>query len=258
MTVSGYKFTENETKADGGAINNRGNNLTVNNCEFTSNKALKQNGIDGYGGAIFMFQGTLNMDVNATKVTRFEKNEATYGGAVYQKAGSITIHNAVFDENKGGWNGGAIYHKKEVTLKDCHFTANTTVSKGGALANEGGTLVATNCEFIGNISDDEGGVYRQASSGKGTFTMCTFNNNTAKNTGGGAIKFNTGSLMIDDCTFTGNKATKGDANGHDIRLSTTTTKPTIKNSTFKKSNVRDSEGTAGAYTDGGNNTLVTE
>ena len=65
--------------------------------------------------------------------------------------------------------------------------------------------------------------------------------------------------MIEGCTFSGNQATDGDTYGHDIKMNTTTTLPTIKNSTFNPDNVRDSAGTAAAYKDdGGNNTAVTE
>ena len=91
-----------------------------------------------------------------------------------------------------------------------------------------------------------------------TINDCVFKGNKALkqnniNGLGGAIKFNTGTWTIDGCTFSGNTATKGDANGHDIKMSTTTTLPTIKNSTFNTANVRDSEGTANAYKDGGGN-----
>lgn len=259
LTVSGYKFTGNETKADGGAINYRGTaTLTVNDCEFSSNKALKQNDINGLGGAIFMFQGTLNMDVDKTTVTTFEGNHATNGGAIAQKAGTANISNAEFTSNQGQWNGGALYHKKTVNLTNCKFTSNTTESKGGAVCSEGGTLNATNCTFTGNTSNDEGGAYRLANSGTATLTGCTFTNNEAKNTGGGAIKFNTGTLTIDGCKFSGNVATKGDVNGHEIKLSTDPTsdtyyRPTIKNSEFDPSKVRNLAGDSNAYIDGGNN-----
>ncbi len=262
LTVSGYKFTSNVSDSNGGAINNRGSNVTVNDCKFFSNKAVSPtvNGktINAYGGAIFMNDGTLNIDKDMSTVTKFEGNEAMYGGAIAQRAGTTTIHNANFTSNKGGWNAGAVYSMRTMNLINCDFTSNTTASKGGAICGEGGTLNVTNCDFTKNVSNDEGGACRLAAGITATITGCTFKENEAKNVGGGAIKFHGNTLTLDGCTFTGNTATKGDANGHDIKLSTTTTKPTIKNSTFNPSKVRDSAGTANAYNDGGENTLVTQ
>lgn len=257
LKIEGTKFSENQTNAGsnkgGGAIyNHNDTTVTIDDCTFTLNKAIKPSNDNSYGGAIYMNKGQLI--IGNTKGSYFEGNEATYGGAIYISAqSSTTMTDTDFLSNKGGWNGGAIYHHGTVTLMNCDFTSNTTASKGGAICSEVGSLTATDCVFTGNISEDEGGAYRLANGGTAILTGCTFANNEAKNTGGGAIKFNGNTLTIDGCTFTDNKATKGDEYGHDIKMAYSTPIPTIQNSEFDPSKVRSSDGKSNAYIDGGGN-----
>lgn len=266
LSVTGYTFTSNSARySDGGAINFRGTTLTVDDCDFISNTVTKKSSsYDAYGGAIFMNAGTLYLGQNAG--CYFNGNKGTNGGAIYFLDGTSYLYDSNFMSNTASWNGGALYlaSAATVTVSNNDFTSNTASGRGGAICNEGGTIYVSDSDFISNTAGYEGGAFRMASSGTATFTNGKFENNTANcngsetGRGGGAVKFNTGTLTIEGYTFSGNTATGGDTYGHDIKMNTTSTLPTLTNCTFNESNVRDSAGTAAAYTDGGGNTLVTD
>ena len=258
-TIRGCEFVNNIAKEAGALHVGNSGKVSVYTSEFTSNSATTNGGAvsSNGGGAYNIYTSTFT--TNST---------TTNGGAIYvNSTGTILVEGSEFDGNKAtGNNGGAIYANKTftITVNTTDFKNNYAKNRGGAICNEGGTVKCTTCDFTYNTAGTEGGAYRQASSGTGELISCTFENNTAScggseaARGGGAIKLNTGSLTIDGCTIKNNTATGGATFGHDIKLNTTTTKPTIKNSTFNASNVRDSAGTEKAYTDGGGNTLVTE
>lgn len=261
-TITECEFASNSAKEAGALHVGSSGKVSVSTSEFTKNSATTN------GGAVSSdTAGAYNIDDS----TFTENSATTNGGAIYvNSTGTILVEGSEFNGNKAtGNNGGAIYVYKTftITVNTTDFKNNYAKNRGGAICNEGGTVNCTTCDFTYNTAGTEGGAYRQASSGTGELISCTFENNTAScvgndtnepTRGGGAIKLNTGSLTIDGCTIRNNTATGGDSFGHDIKLSTTTTKPKIKNSTFNASNVRDSAGTESAYADDGGNTIVTE
>ena len=106
--------------------------VTVDNCEFTSNKSL-----DKQGGAI----AYSNIDADNA---------------------SLKVIGGSFTENKGNY-GGAIYISgfdyEEVKITGASFTANEATSEnGGAICSEEiGSLSLANCRITGNISASAGG-----------------------------------------------------------------------------------------------------
>lgn len=273
LDITNCKFTDNTTEANGGAIYGGTNQIitiTGGDVDMAIFSGNKSSGSSNYGGAIGVGSGKIDVDQY-----KFIDNIAKYrGGAIYVTGSTVNsqeayseITNSYFENNQSTTNnGGAMFinGSGRVNVEKTNFYDNYASVRGGAICNEGGTVTFTTCDFTYNEAGTEGGAYRQAASGTGQLINCKFENNTAScggseaARGGGAIKLNTGSLTIDGCVIGNNTATGGVTFGHDIKLNTTTNKPTITNSTFNPSNVRDSAGTESAYTDGGGNTLVTE
>ncbi len=138
LKIEGTMFSMNQTNAGsnkgGGAIfNSYDNNVTIDDCTFTSNKAIKPLNDNSHGGAIYMNQGQLVM--GNTKGSYFEGNEATYGGAIY------------------------ISDTASAILKNTEFTSNIAESEGGAIKFAGTALTIDGCIFTGNkaIQGDEYG-----------------------------------------------------------------------------------------------------
>ena len=88
-----------------GAIYNDGGVLSLTNCKFIGNKAMR------HGGAIF------NSD--SSKITKFVK--------------------CTFDGNSAGSSGGAIFNEGMVSsVLEGDFVGNVAKQSGGAFSNNGG------------------------------------------------------------------------------------------------------------------------
>ncbi|NCS47860.1 MAG: cadherin [Microcystis aeruginosa BK11-02] len=108
-TITQADFLQNRS-ANGGAIYNNRNNVSVTNANFTLNIA---DGSNSVGGAIY------NQDSNNLQVinaTFSRNNAASAGGAIYQYNGSgagaiaTTITNSTFSGNAAG-SGSALYNQ---------------------------------------------------------------------------------------------------------------------------------------------------
>ena len=134
LTVADSTFTGDQTRYDGGAIDNGdggSGTLTVTDSTFTGNSAA----IDG--GAI------ANVD---------------NGGS-----GTLTVTDSTFSGNQSGGNGGAIDNADDtgsgtLTVTDSTFSGNQSGGNGGAIDNAddtgSGTLTVTDSTFTGNKYGD--------------------------------------------------------------------------------------------------------
>lgn len=205
--VNGATFTANKSTA-GGAICNF-EKLTVTNCVFTENEATaSSNG----GGAIWSSGYVLTVENS-----EFTSNKADLGGAILSR-NALTVTETDFKSNTAKTKGGAarIESNAATTFTDCDFISNSAPS-AGAISREssgGGTLNFSKCNFEGNFATTgEGGAMLLQSNPSTTIDNCTFTGNTAK-TYGGAIKNNsvTNAMQINNSTFTENSAeSKGGA-----------------------------------------------
>ncbi|MEP6487962.1 DUF4347 domain-containing protein [Microcoleus vaginatus] len=279
----------NEATSAGGGIQTGGSStLTLENCQVNNNVA-------GFGGGIHTgFRSTTNV-INS----KFSGNDGSLadntergGGAIATKSGGVlTIKDSEFTNNKGSYGGAVNNLLGSMTIENSKFTGNRTdKGVGGAVYVDGanasgpnatpgpvaGNIAIRNSVFDGNIGTGEGGaaflfgylqdkvvlenstfINNQAvknSSGTGgsgggvrhgnvdlTVTNCTFANNKAEDNGGGLWFGENGNVSIVNSTFSGNSAAKlggGMVAGNRDFFSTN-----IVNSTFAKN-------TAGEYSGG--------
>ena len=188
-TVENCNFTDNKATGDygrGGAVyfNHDG---TVKNCNFVNNTASDE------GGAIWIYSGTVTN-------CNFVDNKASYDSGALYFSSSGTVKNCNFVNNTAP-DGGAI-RMYSGTVKNCNFVNNTASDDSGAIKMYSGTV--KNCNFVNNTASDDGGAIRFSDSG--TVTNCNFTDNSARN--GGAIRFN-GEGTVTNCNFTNNTVTNG-------------------------------------------------
>ena len=161
VNVTDTDFSDNTASA-GGAIGEGygGASITVTGGTFSGNTA-------SYGGAIFMYAGS----VTATDTT-FTDNSAGYGGAVAgnldgSSDGNITLDGVTMNDNTSTSYGGAIYDARgTVTLTDCALYDNSA-RYGGAVALQpaSGSSVSGICTgstttaagIWGNLASSKGG-----------------------------------------------------------------------------------------------------
>lgn len=158
---SGIKFVNGYLTSDtfgGGGIYAGGigvNILDITNCWFDNNVCPSVGGNGGIGGAINMFQGTLNV-VDST----FTSNKSLDGdaGAIFfilynlnsNDYGLVNITRSTFIGNSAKQNGGAIEFSAQGSLKTGQ-TFSVSISKNTFIANtatNGGAIAANNSAGI--------------------------------------------------------------------------------------------------------------
>lgn len=197
-------------------------------------------------------QGTYSGEESVVEVTLkggiIMGANGSYGGAIMAKDDTpddtkihLSIENVNFVNNTSSAQAGAIYGNSVlIALDNVSFVANSSVL-GGAMHFSKGELTTKNCQFIGNISEDNGGaiyltndttVYVDGTedgnngsifsynvgqnggallaAGETTLYNTTFDHNTAT-AGGGAVYVNTGICNAYGVSFTNNASTTGQA-----------------------------------------------
>jgi hypothetical protein len=188
---------QNKAGGNGGgiAIENYNTGI-VNNCTISGNLA----GGSGGGG---IFCGSSTLTVNSSKIQ--DNNTQQLGGGIYD-GGDVTVSNSTIQGNtaagvgNGTDGGGGIENLSRLTVNDSTITGNSaTTGNGGAIANNGLSLIVTNSTFSENSA---GGFGSGIFGGNSTITSSTFTGNS----GSGDVLFNTGAntLTVSDCTISDN------------------------------------------------------
>ena len=195
--VSGAFFEGNEARDnDGGAIFSNGRS-TVENSNFTNNKAKR-------GGAIFAIEGNVVMSY-------FEGNDAmAEGGAIYFSS-FATVDSSSFIGNNASItnrNGGAIYFSAKGNVTASEFMNNEAVNGGAVFFNNGGNVKLSG--FDNNHAELRGGAlfFNQISYCVGELGNNNFTANSAKE--GGAVYFIAVGNLYDN-NFISNSAENGGA-----------------------------------------------
>lgn len=139
--ITGVTLTNgSNTTSGGGAINNRGFILTLNNCELNNNSATGQQG------------GALNNGPSSTASVldcSFSGNSASSGGAV-NNSGFLNVQNSTFNGNIASvGNGGAILNSGLADVASSTIAGNKASALGGGIDNTG-TIAVSNSIVAGN------------------------------------------------------------------------------------------------------------
>ncbi len=178
------------------------------------------NNTGSWGGAISSLGYMNTEDYTVTVMdSKFEGNNATFGGAIFVESANLIVENSTFENNRGvgvgssgtsNTQGGAIIvHPAGSSAKitDSTFIANSA-NIGGAVSLPGvdEDSLIDNCTFIDNTASADGGALYFWTEGAGvTVKDSEFVNNTAPY--GGAIENEgIGDLTVDNCIFTENTA----------------------------------------------------
>ena len=152
---------------------------------------------------------------------------STAGGTpnfrILSASGGITLSGLELRNGKTTGSGGGVYAAASVTATNCRFLGNMTEtngSGGGVFAET--SVTATNCYFESNTTGTTGsggGAY--TFSGDLTVTDCTFYNNISAYAGGGVCSGN--AVIAENCTFTDNMSTYDSGGGVFATTSVTAT-----------------------------------
>ncbi len=212
VTMTDCAFTDNASRGYGGAIYATRHDvttekrvLTVKNTEFTRNTAQG-------GGAV-----NLTAAVQAYfKDVVFTENVSLdgYGGAIYLPNGNLEIDKAVFTGNTSSSSGGAIYMTggSVAKLNDVTAVDNEAAASGGFLYSTNARLDLYNSTVQNNTAGVNGGgvaLYQDAAS---NIYATVFDGNVSEANGGGLFLYTDGAeSLLHTCTFTGNTGVFGGA-----------------------------------------------
>ena len=246
LTLENVTFRGNHAGTYGGGLctyDNYTHDLLLEGCSFAKNTATTG------GGASLGIR---------TKVTisggSFTKNQATGSGGGLSSFGyssynaQLTVENVTFTDNHAGGDGGGIW-ARNLSLTNCTFTGNSSVSHGGAVRHyaDGNrpedALMVDNCQFSDNKAGDETHTDRSGgaifSSGAGMeLKNITFQKNQATSYGGAVYRSSNSAgctSTVEKCTFVENAATNGGA----LCVSTLAN---VKDSEFEKNRAKSNGG----------------
>ena len=138
------------------AIENRGT-LTATNTIFSEGTGYAGSG-KIYGGAIYSYDSN-DAVVTASNCT-FTDNSAGYGGAIYMTNGYLNVFDSVFIGNTAQGYGGAITTlNTTVSLNDVDFTNCSAKWDGGAIYHMYGNFTLTSSTFINNQAINGGALF---------------------------------------------------------------------------------------------------
>ena len=206
-------YFEGNTAPIGGAITTHGNDITVDNSTFISNKAADD------GGAVYVVDDGITV-LNSN----FRNNSAkNYAGAIYVKGNNVKIQNATFVNNSAHFEGAVRVEGNYVYVLNTTFIGNKAISDGvsksqaGALGIHGNNVNIDSSYFANNTAEgDAGAICVKGSHIKVTNSQFYSNHadpfNNDLNTGlGGAIYTVGNNVTYDNAIFRYNTAVNGSA-----------------------------------------------
>ena len=206
-------YFEGNAAPIGGAITTHGNNITVDNSTFISNKAADD------GGAVYVVDDGITV-LNSNFGNNSAKNHA---GAIYVKGNNVKIQNATFVNNSAHFAGAVRVEGNYVNVLNATFIGNKAISDGvsksqaGALGISGNNVNIDSSYFANNtVEGDAGAIGVKGSHIKVTNSQFYSNHanpfNNDLNTGlGGAIYTMGNNVTYDNAIFRYNTAVNGSA-----------------------------------------------
>lgn len=198
--IKDSEFKDNKSVYNGGAIFSTNGKLTINNSNFTENKA-------GDAGAIYLKSSEEESNVTACN---FKNNEAKdQGGAIWSNEVPITVTDSTFDLNKSGEYGGALCFNGDEQFKMINSTIkNSSSNIGGGIFVLQGNLFVESSTLESNIAKAAGGGISSLKGKTMNLANSTIKNNRALS--GAGVVASAGGVTITGTEFNGNDTGEGE------------------------------------------------
>ena len=206
LTLQNVLLIDNEVKGSrtaGGALFSAGK-TTITDSEIKNNKSI------GYGGGIYIANGTLLSLTNSI----IKSNTSAYGGGIYAWYTDVELRNSTIEENAARYGGGLSLHSRSVHFSYAAEMINTTFNQntaaynggGGAVHNDGYRITIKDSAFTKNSVDwgTGGAIYNGNSNPRVAIGNSLFSQNSTK-WYAGAITGN--NFEINTSKFIGNSTT---------------------------------------------------
>ena len=172
ITITGSRFTNNDTDGSGGGIHVRHSTLLVSDTTVSGNTA------GNAGGGVSLYE-TYGVTLDGVTVTG---NQALGGGGIAAGAGEVTITHSTISDNDGYIGGGLFEQYGTMTVTASTVSGNDAlVFGGGAASYFGATVAFQNATVSGNSAEFGGGIV-VAEDSTATLASTTVTANTARAT----------------------------------------------------------------------------
>ncbi|MBO0936181.1 hypothetical protein J2I47_06450 [Fibrella sp. HMF5335] len=160
IRIRGSYFATNSAESGGAfaSVTQSGSaKINLDECLFSDNSAT-------YGGAVYVDPGSDLLDSLTINNCQFLSNKATIlGGAISTASNQCRIEYSLFRYNSAGGDGGAINASmSHSTYNNCLF-ANNIAARGGVIYSKSGdketSLLFTNCNLVSNSAYISGGAF---------------------------------------------------------------------------------------------------
>ena len=185
VLIKGITFKSFNFYGKGGAILWTGDNGTLSDCDFNSNKATSN-------------------DIRSFTVSssfRYDAKSSVYGGAVYWGGSNGNINSCNFTNNTALSNSESSIHCSVPSGAPTFMASSISRSYGGAIYWGGINGILTDCNFDGNtaISNSESSIYSSS-------IMSSDNSSSWSYSYGGAVYWTGANGNLTNCNFTDNAA----------------------------------------------------
>lgn len=194
----------NGTGDRGGAIYSTGATITASRCIIsnnagvdgggvflndsvleTTNSSFAHNTASGYGGAVFGEASSVTFGDNV----RLERNEASFGGALYATGRSnlaLTGDDISLSRNTASTYGGGLYvHQSTANVTGKTELVGSAAQVGGAIYTDNGSFLLSGDTLLSdNFARDEGGAFYSRISAFDIAGTAIWENNSALSRGG--------------------------------------------------------------------------
>ena len=252
------------TSGSGAGVYSSGNNLTLDNCLVTNNRAFGQ---DSNGGGIYCEDGILTI----TNSIVSNNTNGNWGGGLYAEDSEVSLEDCLLQSNRViedfGFDGeftfssslvrgGGIYGVDcQTSLRNCSIRANSTFAPmkdgdGGGIFTRVGpsetnnSLQLQNCTFTENVAEGrspDGSAISIAFGVVAEAKNCTFTKNITHANGnlGGTILCFSSSLNLSHCTIFDNQSIGTALAGLSIVQSNAMDQLTVKSCIIRDNDIRD-------------------
>jgi predicted outer membrane repeat protein/parallel beta-helix repeat protein len=216
VSISGLTMTDGNAlvppnvfpvASGGGAIFNRGNDLTLTSVVLTGNST------NGEGGAVLSRKpssglgATASLEIIDSEIIQNTASNNDGGGIALIDTGDLTITNSIISGNQTVSRGGGVYGKRvgNIAFSDSTIEGNSSSSSGGGvyIYNAGDvTIDSTTFDQNTATQGDGGGLYA-TSTDSFTVTNSTVSGNQGLDGAGFFLGFN-GDVLIANSTFANN------------------------------------------------------
>ncbi len=212
VTMENCNFDQND--CTDGFNSNVGGAIAVENSSLIMNGGRISNVTLAYQGAA-IYSTDSNVTLQGVEISSNQSTEN--GGGVFNLNGFLQMSGCQFINNiaQGGSGGGAFSNGSNVTVRNVHFSGNSSTILGGGMTAMDASGTVENCLFANNSSSTGGGLMFLANS-----TSVVRNNVLVNNEGLGLVAVGT-DLMADYNNVVGNQPSDYGTSipgAHDISL----------------------------------------